>query len=210
MAVKLSEINGISNSTNLKYVADEESEKNDIPAEDKIQGTEVLVIESGKSYKMNSNGEWIQKSSSGGGGSDLPSVTAADNGDVLTVVDGAWAKATPSGISGTDEWKGLFQNLAFIYYEAVSNTSSDISLILPQATVIGNASWVTDAETGDSYVEFGGWMTEDLEPIPDELEPYVDRALPAIRHDFTVANRIKDSSILTWFLPNVTITTVGE
>ncbi len=32
-----------------------------------------------------------------GGGSDLPNVTSDDNGDVLTVVDGAWAKATPSG-----------------------------------------------------------------------------------------------------------------
>lgn len=29
----------------------------------------------------------------GGGGASLPAVTAADNGDVLTVVDGAWAKA---------------------------------------------------------------------------------------------------------------------
>ena len=28
---------------------------------------------------------------------ELPSVTADDNGDVLTVVEGAWAKATPSG-----------------------------------------------------------------------------------------------------------------
>ena len=28
-----------------------------------------------------------------GGGASLPAVTAADNGDVLTVVDGAWAKA---------------------------------------------------------------------------------------------------------------------
>ena len=94
MAVKLSEVNGISNSTNLKYVADEESEKNDIPAEDKIQGTEVLVIESGKTYRMNSSGEWVQKSGSGGGGggSDLPSVTAEDNGDLLGVVNGEWGK----------------------------------------------------------------------------------------------------------------------
>jgi hypothetical protein len=27
----------------------------------------------------------------------LPEVTSSDNGDVLTVVEGAWAKATPSG-----------------------------------------------------------------------------------------------------------------
>lgn len=30
-------------------------------------------------------------------GSGLPAVTASDNGDVLTVVDGAWDKAAPSG-----------------------------------------------------------------------------------------------------------------
>ena len=40
---------------------------------------------------------WTESSGSGGGGSDLPEVTADDNGDVLTVVEGAWSKATPSG-----------------------------------------------------------------------------------------------------------------
>lgn len=35
--------------------------------------------------------------SASGGGSDLPTVTSDDNGDVLTVVEGTWAKATPSG-----------------------------------------------------------------------------------------------------------------
>ena len=33
----------------------------------------------------------------GGGGGSLPAVTSDDNGDVLTVVEGTWAKAAPSG-----------------------------------------------------------------------------------------------------------------
>lgn len=36
-------------------------------------------------------------SGGGGGGSSLPEVTSADNGNVLTVVEGAWAKAEPLG-----------------------------------------------------------------------------------------------------------------
>ena len=35
--------------------------ENDIPDENKIQGTEILVIENGKTYRMNSDLEWIEK-----------------------------------------------------------------------------------------------------------------------------------------------------
>lgn len=34
------------------------------------------------------------------GGSDLPAVTSDDNGDVLTVVNGVWDKASPAGGGG--------------------------------------------------------------------------------------------------------------
>ena len=44
------------------------------------------------------------------GGSSLPAVTADDNGDVLTVVDGAWGKAAPSG-GGVD----VFAVVHFFY-----------------------------------------------------------------------------------------------
>ena len=40
------------------------------------------------------------QANSGGGGSDLPPVTTDDNGYVLTVVNGAWDKAAPSGGGG--------------------------------------------------------------------------------------------------------------
>ena len=36
--------------------------------------------------------------------SELPAVTSSDNGDVLTVVEGSWAKATPSGGGGSENY----------------------------------------------------------------------------------------------------------
>lgn len=54
-------------------------------------------------YPQNREEEYLNaivENGGGGGGSSLPEVTADDNGDVLTVVEGAWEKAAPSGGGG--------------------------------------------------------------------------------------------------------------
>ena len=61
MAIKLLSVNGIENSRIVKYIVDTEDEKDNIPEEDKVQGTEVLVIEENVNYRMNSDGEWVKK-----------------------------------------------------------------------------------------------------------------------------------------------------
>ena len=71
-----------------------------------------------------------------GGGSGLPSVTSDDNGDVLTVVDGAWDKAAPSGGGGA----ALIVNLVNAGGNYTSDkTYAEISAAMSAGTpVIGN------------------------------------------------------------------------
>lgn len=66
----------------------------------------------------------------GGGGGGLPEVTSADNGDVLAVVDGAWAKADPpSGLpSYTSADKGKVLALG-------EGSSSTTEVIVPEQSV---------------------------------------------------------------------------
>lgn len=75
--------------------------KTDEKPTDVNNGDEFYVIDDGgKKYMFDAeNKQWHETSEGdgGGGGSSLPPVTAEDNGDVLTVVNGAWAKAAPSG-----------------------------------------------------------------------------------------------------------------
>ena len=61
MAIKLLTVNGVENERIVKYMVDTEDEKDNIPNEDKTQGTEVIVIEGGKTYRLNSSLEWIEK-----------------------------------------------------------------------------------------------------------------------------------------------------
>lgn len=61
MAIKLLGVNGEANERIIKYMVDTENEKDSVPDEDKVFGAEVYVIASGKTYRMNSSLEWIEK-----------------------------------------------------------------------------------------------------------------------------------------------------
>ncbi len=83
-------------------------------------------------------------------GSDaLPAVTAVDNGDVLTVVEGAWAKAAPSG--------GVF-TIELSYDEGTSTTvmNKTVQEII-EAANSGKMLWVYDTSVDSvhtGYISF--------------------------------------------------------
>lgn len=66
MAIQLLSINDVYNIKISKYIVDTDDELNSIPIQDKTPGTEVLVIETGKTYRLNSSLEWIEKNDGGG------------------------------------------------------------------------------------------------------------------------------------------------
>lgn len=78
--------------------------------------------------------EWDSAGSGGG----LPPVTSSDNGDVLTVVEGAWAKAAPTA-------------------ELPAITSSDEGKVL---TVDSNGEW--GAEMPSLYIVPGDYSDDDV------------------------------------------------
>ena len=123
----------------------------------------------------------ILSASSGG---ELPEVTAEDNGDVLTVVDGAWAKAVPSGgglLSGFYDrttktldktWQEIYDATGIILFEdyvesettgrRIYGISSDIMSSQGMygvliSTIGGGDLGMFLAESADGYpVEFEG------------------------------------------------------
>lgn len=119
-------------------------------------------------------------SGGGGGGSGLPAVTSDDNGDVLTVVEGQWAKAAPSGgvlvvtdIEGTLDhtWQEIHDAaLAVLKYN-----DGNESCILNGAEVddgyyLSFASFIGDG-AGGTTVELYTYVAESADSYPTAYDP---------------------------------------
>lgn len=101
MAIQLIKQNSKFNNLHQHFYIDNLSDLDLIESEYKCQMGDVAELPDGMQYQRHSDDyqgqkwEYWKGGGSGGGGSDLPTVTVEDNGDVLAVVDGAWAKAAP-------------------------------------------------------------------------------------------------------------------
>lgn len=100
MAIKLFKVDNFHYGIHQEFFIDSEDDLEQIEIEYNCELGDKAYLPSGEVYIRHSDGysgdKWIIEGS-GGSESSLPTVTTDDNGDVLTVIDGTWAKAAPSG-----------------------------------------------------------------------------------------------------------------
>lgn len=126
------------------------------PTDGVANGSECIEMDTGKKFMFNkSGGNWLEVNSGGGGGSSLPAVTSDDNGDVLTVVNGAWDKASPSGDSTflvnesestldktfAEIWTAIESNLVVLIRSVVSADPDDY---YEDFFTVGRVMWYDD------------------------------------------------------------------
>ena len=94
-----------------------------------------------------------------GGGSSLPDVTEADNGDVLTVVNGEWAKAEAGG-------GGINYDLLFSADsdDAISPNSTSVTITNGELSALASLETIRDRVANYGKVELAGgfhWFYEE-------------------------------------------------
>lgn len=142
----------------------------ELDATSEDDGTTCFAVDTGTIFFAYSgiwyeqkNAFWQAGGGSSGGGSSLPEVSASDNGDVLTVVEGEWDKAAPSGggplvVNITyDESTNTYTcdktaaeiwaaRLSVVMYEAESDTDGQYSMV----TSIGSDGVGVSFSCGDA------------------------------------------------------------
>lgn len=113
------------------FIADTEDDIATLPTTVAF-GSECYCSENGKIYILETDGDWVEKESSGGG-SALPEVTSDDNGDVLTVVEGEWAKASLPVVE--------VGNNIVLSNDSVTELSAAIQTLVPTVILNGYAQY---------------------------------------------------------------------
>lgn len=106
MAIQLEKENNKFNIYEQHFLIDSKNDLQTLESEYTCHQGDKAELPDGSYYMRHSDnyqGDLWELVKSCGGGSSLPSVTSDDNGDILTVVDGAWAKAEPTPISELPE-----------------------------------------------------------------------------------------------------------
>lgn len=105
------------------------------------ENTKVVVLEDGITKQTDAT-NFIKAD-------ELPAVTSEDNGDILTVVNGAWAKAVPSG--GNNDFvvtytlgDTIIADKTFAEIKAAYEAGKNIKVIAPFVDVILTLTRVTD------------------------------------------------------------------
>ena len=100
MAIQLLKENDSFNTYHQHFLIDSSDDLTSLEANYKCQMGDVAEAVDGTKYVRHSDGYSgdLWEEAGGSGGSELPAVTSSDNGDVLTVVNGAWDKVDPDTI----------------------------------------------------------------------------------------------------------------
>ena len=104
----------------------------------------------------------------GGQTSPLPAVTSSDNGDVLTVVDGAWDKASPAGGGALVVSASHIPDTAIIQLSETFDTIEQ-AMLSGQNVIVAVPVAITD------YMNEGAYTVLDVSYTPDLSDPEYDQ-----------------------------------